>query len=274
MATVTGDVGHRLPRPDRLSGTPRAGAVDRWIYVFTAASFIVIALGGFIPDSLQKIAAVQAGQRPPFPLVLHMHAVLMGTFLLLLLAQTILVATGREGLHRRLGLAAMVIAPALVLVGVILVPTIYHSVWDFGQSAPPGARAAVADRLLRLEDIMLVQLRIAVLFPLFLLIGLRARDRDAGLHKRMMILATVMTIPAAIDRMHWLPSTMPAAPLATDLYTLLCIAPMFFWDALRNRGLHRAWLVWFGVNLPVAAVIYSLWGTDWWHATARSVMGV
>jgi hypothetical protein len=44
-------------------------------------SFIVITLTGFIPDSLQKIAAVQSGARPPFPVVLHMHAVLMGSFL-------------------------------------------------------------------------------------------------------------------------------------------------------------------------------------------------
>jgi hypothetical protein len=274
MASVTGEAGTRIGRPDRLSGTPRAGFIDRWIYVFTAASFIVIALAGFIPDSLEKIAAVEAGTRPPFPPVLHMHAVLMGAFLLLLLAQTVLVATGRCDLHRRLGLAAMVIAPALVLVGFILVPTIYHQVWDFAQSAPPEAREALQQRLSILDNIMLLQFRVGILFPLFLLIGLRARGGDAGLHKRMMILATLAALPAAIDRMHWLPSTMPASPLATDLYMLLCIAPMFLWDVSRNRGVHRAWLIWLGVNLPFALAVHGLWNSDWWHATARGLMGV
>ena len=51
---------------------------DRWIYVFMAALFIATTLAGFIPDSLAKIAAVEAGQRAPFPPVLHLHAVLMG----------------------------------------------------------------------------------------------------------------------------------------------------------------------------------------------------
>src|SRR5438094_5053250 len=95
MATVAVPLFERTRPVDVLSGTPRAHAIDRWIYVFTAASFIAIVLAGFIPDSIGKVAAVQAGERPPFPLVLHFHAVLMGSFLLLLLAQTTLAATGR-----------------------------------------------------------------------------------------------------------------------------------------------------------------------------------
>jgi hypothetical protein len=123
MATIAAPRVERDVRPDILSGTPRAHAVDRWIYVFTAASFIAITLAGFVPSSLAKIAAVQAGERPPFPAIMHVHAVLMGSFLLLLLAQTTLVATGRCDLHRRLGLVAMVLAPALVVAGFILAPT-------------------------------------------------------------------------------------------------------------------------------------------------------
>src|SRR6476469_8077769 len=98
MATIASGNMRREELPDVLSGTPRAHAIDRWIYVFMAAWFIAIVLTGFIPDSLNKIAAVQAGQRPPLPLVMHAHAVLMGSFLLLLLAQTTLVATGRSDL--------------------------------------------------------------------------------------------------------------------------------------------------------------------------------
>ena len=66
MATIVREtVGNG--RPDVLSGTPRAGFIDRWIYVFTAAFFIAITLTGFIPDSAMKIAMIKAGQRPPFP---------------------------------------------------------------------------------------------------------------------------------------------------------------------------------------------------------------
>ena len=91
MATVTGDISLERPQADLLTGTPRAHALDRWIFVFMAAWFIAIVLVGFIPDSMMKVAMVKAGARAPFPAVLHMHAVLMGAFLLLLLAQTVMV---------------------------------------------------------------------------------------------------------------------------------------------------------------------------------------
>ena len=90
-----------------------ARVIDRWIFVLMATWFIAIVLAGFIPDSLMKIAQVRAGQRAPFPLMLHAHAVLMGSFLLLLLTQSTLVAVGRRAFHRTLGLAGMVLAPAM-----------------------------------------------------------------------------------------------------------------------------------------------------------------
>jgi len=274
MATIAAPIEAREHRQDFLSGTPRVHAIDRWIFVFTAASFIVVTLTGFIPDSLEKIAAVEAGQRPPFPLVMHMHAVLMGSFLLLLLTQTWLMATGRRDLHMRLGLLGMILAPALVVVGFILAPTMYHQVWEGAQHAPSPMREALQNRLLWLDNILLLQLRIGILFPLFLTVGLRARRTNPGMHKRMMILATVMAMPASVDRITWLPTTMPASPVTPDLYTVLMIAPMFLWDVYRNRYVHKAYWIWLGVGLPFAIAVHTLWDTDWWHATARQIMGV
>ncbi len=274
MASLAQPLPGESQRSDQLSGTPRAGAIDRWIYVFTAASFIVIALAGFIPDSLTKIAAVQAGERPPFPIVLHMHAALMGTFLLLLLTQTTLMATGRRQMHQQLGIAAFGVAAALVVVGFVLAPTMYHQMWNAAQAAPPAAREKLHQVVLMRDNITLIQLRIGVLFPLFLLIGLRARGSNAGLHKRMMILATVMALPAGIDRIAWLPTTLPVSPMATDLYTLLAVSPMFVWDVVRNRSVHPAYMIWLGVNAVFALAVHGLWNTPWWHATVPRLMGV
>lgn len=274
MATIAGVTAERERTRDVLSGTPRAHALDRWIYVLTAASFIAIVLAGFVPSSLAKIGAVQAGERPPFPLVMHVHAVLMGSFLVLLLAQTALVATGRCDLHRRLGVAAMILAPALVVAGLILVPTNYHSLWAAAQAAPPEARAEMQQTLSFVENIMLVQLRIGILFPLFLAIGLAARRREPGLHKRMMILATAVALPAGIDRIPWLYTSLPASPLTPDLYMLVAVSPMVIWDVVRNGHVHRAYWIWLAVSLPFAAAVHGLWDSPWWHATARALMGV
>jgi hypothetical protein len=71
MATLAGRLVPTERRPDLLSGTPRAHALDRWIFVFTAAWFIVIVLAGFVPDSIMKIGLVEAGKRPSLPLIMH-----------------------------------------------------------------------------------------------------------------------------------------------------------------------------------------------------------
>lgn len=274
MATIAEEFAEGARRPDVLVGTPRANAIDRWIFVAMAAWFIVIVLAGFIPDSIMKIGMVKAGTRPPFPLVLHLHGLVMGSFLLLLFTQTWLMATGRRAQHMKLGIFGMVLAAVLVAVGLVLAPTMYYETWNALKTAPPAQRGALQTLLSIKEDILLLQLRIGILFPLFLIIGLRARGRDAGLHKRMMILAVAMALPAGIDRIPWLPTTMPVSPLSVDLYTILAILPMLVWDVIRNRSLHRAYWIWFGVTLPVAVVVNLLWDTPAWHATAQRILGV
>jgi hypothetical protein len=274
MATV-------LPRPvvddrlfDALSGTPRAQALDRWIYVVTAAGFILVTLTGFIPDSLTKLALIEAGQRPPFPAVAHLHAVLMGSFLLFLLVQTVAMATGRRDLHQRIGPAASVLVPALVVAGFLLASATWHAVWDAAHNGPPAMRPALLEVSRELDNILLLQIRVGVLFVLFVFLGLRARNSDAGFHKRMMMIAPAMALPAAFDRITWIPHTLPQDPLSTELYPLLALAPMLVWDVFRNRRVHRAYWVFLAYYLPAAVAVHVAWDQPWWHGAVQRIMGV
>jgi hypothetical protein len=274
MATVTRDFSFRERRPDALSGTERAHSIDRWIFVGMAAWFIVIVLAGFIPDSVIKVAMVKAGARPPFPPILHVHAVLMGSFLLLLLAQTTMVATGRCALHKQVGIAAFVLVPALVVVGMILAPTIYYQVWGAVHFGPPQVQAALAPVLPRLENILLLQISAGLLFATFIGIALSARKTHSGMHKRMMILATAVPLGASIDRMSWLPSSLPASPWSTDLYILAAVSPMLIWDVVRNRRVHEAYWLWLSIYAPVVLMVDFAWDTPWWHSMAQAIMRV
>jgi hypothetical protein len=248
--------------------------VDRWIFVFMAGLFLATTLAGFIPDSLAKIAAIQAGERVPFPAILHIHAVLMACWLMLLLAQTSLMATGRGVAHRTLGLVSLVLLPAILVTGLILVPTIYRAAWQASQVAPPQTLPSVQTGLALLGDIALLQIRIGVLVPAFVVLALLNRRADPASHKRWMILGTAMMLPAATDRISWLPTTWPVVPLSTDLYVLLLIAPMFAWDLFRLGHVHRAYMTWGASYLPSILIVNLLWNSPWWLATAPVLMGV
>ena len=246
-------------------------AVDRWIWVFMAAFFIAITLTGFVPDSLQKVAMVRAGARPPFPPVLHVHAVLMGSFLVLLLVQSWLMATGRRQRHMLLGRLAFVLVPAIIVTGFLLVPTIYRQVWNGAHVAPSPVREQLQQTLLFLDNIALLQLQAGILFAVFIWLALRARRTDPDFHKRMMFLAIALPLQAAIDRIGWLPPIHPG-PFSTDLYTLLAVSPLFLWDVVRQRPVQRVYLVWLGLFLPVAVAVNLLWDMPGWHALVPKVL--
>lgn len=255
----------------RQSGSPLARAIDRWIYVFMAAWFIVITLAGFVPDAIGMVMQVQAGQRPPLPPILHVHAVLMGSLLLLLLAQTILMATGRRDRHQWLGRSMMVLAPAIFIAWLILVPTIYHQFWYAAHS--PTASPLERKFALGLNNIFVGQVRVAILFPLFIFIALRARRTDPELHKRMMVLTIAMLLPPALARMHWLPMPFPGL-MSFDFYILLILAPMFAWDVIRTRTVPKAYLIWFAIYGLVAIPTYAAMGSPWLKVVVPRLMGV
>jgi len=248
---------------------------DRWIWVFTAVLLIATVLAGFIPDSMHKVALVRAGERPPFPAAMHVHSALMGAWMALLLAQALLMATGRRRGHMQLGLAAMGLAPAIVVAGLVLAVTTYRGAWAGAHAAHPGLPAdAVPEQLRFLGNIVLQQIRALVLFPILVVLALRARRRDPELHKRLMILATVAPMGAAIIRIGWLPSAMPANPIGMDVFPALLLAPLFLWDLYRLRRVHRAYLIWLALMLPLAVASQLLWDTPWWQAAAPRLMGV
>jgi len=246
--------------------------IDRWIYVFMAAMLVAVVLVGFIPDSIGKIAAVEAGERPPFPFAMHVHAVLMGSWMLLLLTQTTLMATGRRDWHMQLGVLGMVLAPALVLAGVVLVPTNLQSMIAFSEGAPSEVQAQVQGFLRYMTDIAIIQFRAGICFLLLVFLALRARKRDSGLHKRLIILATIVPIPAALDRMPFLYHSMPESPWTVDLWPLFCIAPMFLWDLYRQKRIHKAYWIYAAIQVPAAIATNLLWGSQWWHSVAPAIL--
>jgi len=150
----------------------------------------------------------------------------------------------------------------------------YYETWNALQTAPPAARGKLQELLSLKENILLLQGRIGIVFPLLLVIGLRARGANAGLHKRMMILAPGIAIEAGIARIPWLPTTMPVSPLSMDVYLLLAASPMIVWDIVRNRRVHEAYWIAAAIIVPLSVAVELLWDTPWWHSAAKAIMGV
>ena len=137
--------------------------IERHFHAGMAWFFVIVAIAGFAPRSL---AIVSGTMRSP-PLVVHLHAAVMASWVSLLAVQATLSLAGRMDLHRKSGVASLVVAP-FVLIMLIAVTIIR-------QNAAAGTPAGPI-----VNNILLVQIRSIVLFPTFLIWALRTRALTRG----------------------------------------------------------------------------------------------
>jgi hypothetical protein len=247
-------------------------AIDRWFYVLMTLFLIAVILVGFIPDSFVRIADIGAGGRPAFLPQAHFHALTMASWMALLLTQTVLMATGRKGWHMQLGLAGMVVAPLMVVAGLMLVTANFEARIAFAEAGGPAAQAELGKVLRGMTNTVLIQLRSGVAFGVLVVLALAARRHDSELHKRLMILATIAPIGAALARMPFLLNTQPVSPVSTLLWPLVCLVPMMGWDLYRQRGVHRAYWIFLGVTAVSSLVVLLLWNTAAWQNFAGPLL--
>lgn len=243
-----------------------ARVADRWVWVFMTGLFVATALAGFVPSSLERLRLIEAGQQPPFPLSTHVHAVTMGAWLLLSLAQALLVALGRPRWHRALGRAAFVLGPAVVIS--LTVTTVHfllaqRHAWTLAQLSDQFAFA------------LFVQGKVTLLFALYLAWALRVRSRAPQLHKRLVLLATFALIAAAFSRIPWLPHFGLEWPYHEDLWNVLILAPVLLYDALRSPRWLWVWLLGIVLMWPFMAAYYwlGLGLPPWWLQFVAELFG-
>lgn len=267
MASNSADA---LP-PSGLAAAPEL-ETERRFYAAMAIFFFVTALTGFVPTSIGKVAAIQAGERPPFPWLLHAHAVVMGSWIALLLTQAVLVARRNVDLHRRLGLASFVLAPLVVIVMVMAT----RATWVTFASLPPGAMPpeVLAETRALIGNILLGQLMSIILFAVFIGWAIAVRRTDPDTHKRLMIFGTLLPLLAAVDRFTALAgiSTMPRSSDSLILYLLVWISPALIFDLLRRGRIHRAYVIALAITAPFLLALHFFWGTAQWQATAPVIM--
>lgn len=229
----------------------------RRVFLLTACLFALSAIVGFAPRS----ASILTGVLPNPPLAVHIHALLMCGWLGLLVLQTGLIAGRNKYLHIQLGLSTLALIPALWLAMVAATLETFGLMQQVGM----GGMAA---------NILLLQLRALILFPLFFQWAWRTSRSDKESHKRLMLLATFVVIDAAVARMDWLPGidlTQGIAPVF--LYHFLLLVPALAADFWRDGRLHKAWQAGLALYLPFVLTTCLLWNNPAWQATAATLLG-
>jgi hypothetical protein len=236
-------------------------AENRRFYVWTAAIFVLIAFGGFIPTYWTRIlnGTFQA------PTILHVHGVLLFGWTLFYFLQTALAASGRIASHRAWGLFGIALFSVLACSIIATKMTIMQMDDAHGRGPASQAFAAVA------------------ILGLLLMIGVFATAianiRRPEVHKRLMYtLMAIMTSPAvarvfltflppAGANQGGPPSVLVAIPPTIVGFLMIVAAMVYDW---RTRGRPHKVYVYAGTAFVLENILLiPISNSQAWMNTAR-----
>jgi hypothetical protein len=194
---------------------------ERLFYTGMAVAVVVTVFAGF---SRTYFLRPFFDARPLLPL-LHLHGLVFTSWVALFVTQTSLVAARRTDIHRRLGLAGALLAVVMVVVG-----TTTALVRVKAADVPPGAASPLVFLTIPLGDMLV--------FAILVGAGFYFRRRPAA-HKRLMLLAMISILPAAVSRLPF-DFIQQGGPLAFFGLSDLFIAPCLLYDLFTRGRLHRA----------------------------------
>jgi hypothetical protein len=222
---------------------------DRLFHVGMALAMLLAVFIGFAPTFYLRSAHTGV----PLPPLVQLHGILFSGWMLLLLAQTVLVANGQTAVHRRLGVIGAILAPALFVVGAMT------------------AIAAVGrgQQFKGIDPLPFLAIPLATILVFSGTVGAALWfRRRSDIHKRLMLIATIGALTPAIARMDIALGPLHGPPLAlflTDAFILPCLIN----DRLRLGRIHPAYIWSAGILLASQIGRLLIMRTDAWLGIAK-----
>ncbi len=169
-----------------------------WITLVMAA----FVFSGFALTYLQPMASGTLGPLPP---AIHVHGLFYFSWMILLIAQALLINVRNVQLHRSVGTFGIVIATSLLLSGALITILFARSV----QAAPPA------------DYYFLMYLSVVALISFGALFCLAIRNTHRpDTHRRLILFATINLLPPGINRLYIISFGLPQAPLLATFLTM------------------------------------------------------
>ncbi|MGN1286112.1 MAG: hypothetical protein ACI4XG_05955 [Bradyrhizobium sp.] len=249
---------------DRNSPRTSAQVEAQFFYFYMALSCMAVAFLGFAPTYWLPMAK-GALSTPP---VVHLHGLLFFAWTLYFVLQSWLAASGRIARHRSVGMIGISLATAMTMMGIVASISVMKRSAAIGQ-----ANEGLAFAIVSLSGILFF----AVVFALAIIY---LRDRET--HKRLMLLASISILDAAVAR--WFltflappgPVGPPPVPVtiapAFVAYLLLVVAIVFDW---RTRGRPHPVYVYGGLALIAVKLLnWPISTSATWHSLAASILSL
>ncbi|MBR1121592.1 hypothetical protein JQ628_08725 [Bradyrhizobium lablabi] len=246
----------------RVSGAVASPA--RYFYFNMALACAAVAFIGFAPTYFVPLASGKFSA----PAIIHLHGMVFFAWSIFFVFQAWLASSGQVMRHRSVGLIGVSLATTMTIFGVLAAIASMKRAAAIGQ-----ADAGIAFSIVPLTGIA----AFAVIFALGV-----AAVRDPEAHKRLMLLAGISVLDAAVAR--WFltflappgpagpPPVVVTIPPAFVAYLLLVVAMVHDW---RTRGRPHPVYVIGGIALIAVKLLnLPISETQAWHAFAGGLLAM
>lgn len=234
-----------------------AGHYDRMFYSGMAIAMAVTVFIGFAPTFYLKFyfhAATVTGATSLSQLA-QLHGALFTSWVLLFIVQTSLVATHNVAMHRRLGITGVLLAAVMTVVGATT------AIKAAARGAAPPGVDSLAFLAIPIGDMLMFSMFVTSAFLL-------RRNREA--HKRLMLLAYISIIAAAVAR---LPGVLPLGPLGFYGLAIIFLVIAVIYDLGSRHRVHKAYVLGGALLIASVPLRLALSGTGMWRAIAQFLTG-
>ncbi len=244
-----------LPAKEVRTPTPRKSNSARFLYPAFAALLFVLTLIGFQQFYLHGRGYPSHPLAPPIKALIVTHGIAMTAWIVLFLAQPLLILSGNRRLHMSVGWLGAAIALSILVLGLQL------------PIATTRFEPDVVLWGLHRKAFMAIPMFSVSLFAVFVAVGIGQRRR-AEIHRPMMLLATLAVIAAATDRITGLPDLYAMTVwgrLFGPFFVALVIGALFLGVKLvLTRSFDRWFAAGFTVLVLVSAGIMRIATTGVW----------
>ena len=214
------------PKVNAIAGFGRGRAgTERGFYLGATFVFLALAVWVFARTYYFKLWF----GTPALPVLLHVHGAVMSGWVVLLAAQSGLIAAHRVRWHRRLGVFGAFWAALVVVMGSTTTVHAAARAVALGKESAP-----------MLVMIMGLELLQMLFFGTFVALAILWRRRT-DVHKRLMLMTIACMLPSVLSRLPVSFMSNGVILLGLDAFVIACIAI----DTLRNGRVHLA-LAWAG----------------------------
>ena len=227
--------------------TASTPARDRRFFMGIAVVIALIVFVGFAPTYYLR----PMFHTDPLQSIFHVHGLVFTAWVVLFVVQTTLVSARRTDIHRRLGVFGGALALLMLVLGYLA--AVHAARRGFSM---PGLPPPLVFLVVPFFDLVVFAGLVGTAFYL---------RRTPAAHKRLMVLATLALLAAAIAR---LPYVLPLGPLAFFGLTDLLVVAMMVYD-WRTRGRVHPALGWGALFLIASQPLrLAIGGTQTWLAFA------